>query len=561
MSPETARFAAEHRNEDVRELALKAKRTDELDLPMALDQIAGWQTARTKLPQWAACEDIIYPPHISMEQCSSEFTAQYKAEVARRVVQDSECRRCVDNANAAAREPGEAAGGNASDDAADNGVDRVQQEAACPGTMIDLTGGFGVDFSYIARGFERAIYVERQKHLCELAEHNMRALGLEHVMIVNDDAETVLGELATVASASAQLAGMIVDVANRRRSPSQPAADSPTAIEDRLCLRSVGSTVVEPSPRNAVGVSLTAQPSRGGRGSASILDKTAAALIFIDPARRDAHGGRTVAIEDCTPNVLALRDRLLAAAPHVMIKLSPMLDWRKAVADFRGAVGEVHIVSTGNECKELLLVLNRETNTTVHVCCVNDGDRLDYVIPGDFAVGDAGFESGLSLRKDFSTPLRSARNDTGKVAGFARNDGGKAVSSRSLGRTPLPETITYLYEPNASIMKAGCFALVEERYGVTQIGPNSHLFVSGEARPIADFPGRAFAVETVTGMGKKELKQALANLAKANIAVRNFPLTAVQLRKKLRLNDGGDTYLFATTLAGAKHVILRCRRL
>ncbi|MBW3093650.1 RsmD family RNA methyltransferase [Bifidobacterium sp. 82T10] len=430
MSPETARFAVEHRNEDVRELALKAKRADGLDLPMALDQIAGWQTARAKLPQWAACEGIVYPPHISMEQCSSEFTARYKAAVARRIVRD-------------------------------NAEDTAEDGSAYPGTMIDLTGGFGVDFSYIARGFERAIYVERQEHLCALAEHNMRALGLEHAIIVNDDAETV-------------------------------------------------------------------------------LDRETAALIFIDPARRDAHGGRTVAIEDCTPNVLALRDRLLEAAPHVMIKLSPMLDWRKAVADFRGAVGEVHIVSTGNECKELLLVLNRETNAIVHVYCVNDADRLDY---------------------DYD-PTAAAASATG----------------RSLGLTPLPEKITYLYEPNASIMKAGCFALVEERYGVTQIGPNSHLFISGGTaddsataddpailgdgpRPVADFPGRTFTVETVTGMGKKELKQALANLAKANITVRNFPLTAVQLRKKLRLNDGGDTYLFATTLAGAKHVILRCHRL
>ncbi|MBT1162245.1 RsmD family RNA methyltransferase [Bifidobacterium sp. SO1] len=454
MSPETARFVAEHRLENVRDLALKAKRTDGLDLPFALDQIAGWQTARGKLPQWAACEGIVYPPHLSMEQCSSEFTARYKAEVARRIAGES----------------------RAADSRGDAGETQTADGSVCAGTMIDLTGGFGVDFSYIARGFARAIYVERQDHLCALAEHNMRALGLRNVTVVNGDAEAVLGDAGTSVS-----------------------------------------------------------------------------LIFVDPARRDEHGGRTVAIEDCTPDVLALRDRLLAAAPHIMIKLSPMLDWRKAVADFRGAVSEVHIVSTGNECKELLLVLDRTTNTNIHVYCVNDTDRLDY----DYGVVSNGATSRIrgtarEREEDFSTSLRSARNDSYGAS--------SASSDRVLGLTPLPEQITYLYEPNASIMKAGCFALVENRYGLAQIGPNSHLFVSGADQPIEDFPGRVFAVETVTTMGKKELKSALAGVAKANIAVRNFPLTVAQLRKKLRLNDGGDTYLFATTLAGAKHVILRCHK-
>lgn len=451
MSPETARFVSEHRRDNVRDLALHAKRADGLDLPFALDQIAGWQTARGKLPEWAAYEGIVYPPHISMEQCSSEFTARYKAEVARRIAGESEpqglpsARGSVGDSRLRGEEGRPVA--PLSQSATDSSPRRGEpgRPAASATHLIDLTGGFGVDFSYMAREFAQATYVERQEHLCELAEHNMRALGLHNVTVVNGDAETIL------------------------------------------------------------------------------RDETAT-LIFVDPARRDEHGGRTIAIEDCTPDVLALRDRLLAAAPHVMIKLSPMLDWRKAVADFHGAVSEVHIVSTGNECKELLLVLGRQVSTIIRVHCVNDADRLDY---------------------DYD-PTNAATI---------------AAAGRSLGLAPLPEPITYLYEPNASIMKAGCFALVEERYGLTQIGPNSHLFVTGVSRPIADFPGRRFAVDAITTMGKKELKTTLAGLTKANVAVRNFPLTVAQLRKKLRLSDGGDTYLFATTLAGSKHVILRCSRL
>lgn len=415
----TRAFAEAHRNEDVRDLALKTKRTADLDLPAALDQIAGWQIARNKLPQWAACADIVYPAHISMEQCSSQFTAQYKAEIARRLL----------------RSLPQSAGQTAND-----------------ATMTDLTGGFGVDFSYLARGFGHATYVERQSHLCELAAHNMAALGLTQAQVVCGDGVEYL----------------------RAMEPAQ--------------------------------------------------------LIYIDPARRDEHGARTYAIEDCTPDVLALRDLLLAKARYVMIKLSPMLDWRKAVDDFAGTVAEVHIVSTGNECKELLLVLDRGSHDAVRVICVNDGDVFGYV--HDMKTGAD--SDGVVLAS----------------AGEKGSQGGSAEPSHAA-----PEQPRYLYEPNASLMKGGCFALLEDHYGMRQIGPNSHLLISGTPAP--QFPGRGFVIETIAGMGKKELKRALAGVDRANIAVRNFPLTAVQLRRKLKLADGGDVYLFGTTSVDGRHVIVR----
>ena len=319
--------------------------------------------------------------------------------------------------------------------------------------MADLTGGFGVDFSYLARGFSQATYVERQRHLCELAEHNMAALGLDQARIVCGDGVEYLSQMDPVD------------------------------------------------------------------------------FIYLDPARRDEHGSRTYAIEDCTPNVLELRDLLLAKSRFTLVKLSPMLDWRKAVVDFDGAVREVHIVATGNECKELLLVLGRPAQANArdsvdgagsyqclapHVFCVNDDQRIDY--------DSAEYTQGLRI-------------------------GGK----------PLPDAKRYLYEPNASIMKAGCFDLVEERFGVTQIGPSSHLFVSEQQ--IADFPGRGFAIEAVGSMNKKDTKRLLNGVKQANIAVRNFPLTAPQLRKKLKLADGGTVYLFGTTMQGGGHVLLRTSKI
>ena len=451
MNDETREFVAMHRNEDVRELALKAKRVEGLDLPLALDQIAGWQIARKKLPQWASCEGIVYPPHISMEQCSSQFTAQYKSEIAQTLLAPAATVR------ARVSDSGESDNQTTkSEPQLSDSAESVMQTAksafqlsdspesdtlVAKRAMVDLTGGFGVDFSYLARGFSQATYVERQRHLCDLAEHNMAALGLDQARIVCGDGVEYLRQMGPVD------------------------------------------------------------------------------FIYLDPARRDEHGSRTYAIEDCTPNVLELRDLLLAKSQYTLVKLSPMLDWRKAVADFDGTVREVHIVATGNEFKELLLVLGQQVHeepSAPRVFCVNDNQRIDY--------DSAAYTQGLRI-------------------------GGK----------PLPEAKNYLYEPNASIMKAGCFDLVEERFGVTQVGPSSHLFVS--ATPVADFPGRGFAIEAIGGMNKKDIKRLLNGTKQANIAVRNFPLTAPQLRKKLKLADGGPVYLFGTTMQGCDHVLLRTSKI
>ena len=388
-------FVREHRDEDVHDLALHSGHDDGIDIPFALDQIAGWQKARTKLPTWAACDGIAYPPHLSMEQCSSEATARYKERLASSLTTGD----------------------------------------AGPSTLVDLTGGFGVDFSYMAQVFDHATYVERQPLLCDIARHNLPLLGLTHANVVNGDSTDVLGSL-------------------------------------------------EP-----------------------------ASMIFLDPARRDDHGARTYAIADCTPDVLALQETMLAKAPVVMVKLSPMLDWHKTVADFDGAVAEVHIVSSGNECKELLLVLTRAHVNAPRVWCVNDDQVLDFdAHPASFA-----------------------------------------------GQMPPdqlpPDQWRYLYKPNASIMKAGCFDVVERRFGVRAVGRNSHLFVAAE--PVADFPGRSFVIESIATMNKHELKSLTEGLTHANIAVRNFPMPVAQLRRKLKLKDGGNVYLFATTDARDRHIVIR----
>ena len=408
----TIDFIRQHQDDDVRQLAFLGSKFPDVDMPFALDQIRGRKMAHAKLPRWAEREGIIYPPHISMEQCSSESTALYKADLAARLlgmVGEDTCRHSKDDTSSV--------------------------------EFVDLTGGFGVDFSYIASRLGcKSMYVERQSHLCEMAVVNFKNLGLSDVVIENEDGTSVL------------------------------------------------HTFADHSLR----------------------------LIFIDPARRDGVGNKVVSLKDCTPDVTTLCDEMLLKSQYVMMKLSPMLDWHRAVAELRNVV-EVHIVSTGNECKELLLVLSaKEREVPLRLFCSNDNQVLDF---------------------DLNEYTQQLIHPSVVMQAFEG---------------------CYLYEPNASLMKAGCFGLISERYAMQKLAKNSHLFVSPSL--VESFPGRAFRILSVSSLNKKDLKRRLHGLAQANIAIRNFPLSVAELRKRLKLKDGGDTYIFATTLSDESHVLLVCEK-
>jgi hypothetical protein len=230
--------------------------------------------------------------------------------------------------------------------------------------------------------------------------------------------------------------------------------------------------------------------------------------------------------------VLELLPLLMEKADKAILKLSPMLDWRKAVSDLNSTstavphqVSEVHIVSVDNECKELLLVLlHREKTDNIHLYCVNNGKTFDFI---------------PCLEKKYSLPGNNTFPAWESLTGL--------------------EEATYLYEPNASLMKAGCFDALEGRFPVQQVAQNSHLYLASE--DISDFPGRGFRIDCVSSMNKQELKTALADIGQANIAVRNFPLSADQLRKKLKLKDGGSVYIFATTTSKGEHKLFICRKI
>ena len=264
-----------------------------------------------------------------------------------------------------------------------------------------------------------------------------------------------------------------------------------------------------------------------GDGTTYLHQLDHVSVLFLDPARRNEQGGKTVLISDCTPDVLALEEELLEKADTVVIKLSPMLDWHRAVDELNrlgNVVREVHIVSVRNECKELLLVLQRTKDETddktatekaLKVFCVNDNNIVSYSL-----------------------------------------DEALSVSQRLLSAAP--KAGQYLYEPNASLMKAGCFALLTVRYPLSALSLNSHLFVSEEA--INDFPGRQFEITAVSSFNKKELRRSLSGIDKANLAVRNFPVSVAELRKRLKIKEGGDIYLFATTDAESNHLLFVCKK-
>ena len=386
LNDTTRQFIRENLNADVPTLALK-KAPVGTDVSLALRQIAARQLLQKKVPQWADNEDLLFPAHLSIEQCSSEAAARYKAGLL-----DGQ-------------------------------------------TFVDLTGGLGIDTYYISQHFQQADYVERQAELCDLARHNFAVLKAD-VKVWNESAEDYLKH-----------------------------------CEPKDC-------------------------------------------IFIDPARRDEHGRKTVSIADCTPDVAALQDILLQKAKRVMIKLSPMLDISKALEELRH-VREVHVVAVGSECKELDVVLERDYHGEVHFVCVNL----------------------MTNQPELRFTQEEERQCQVKLA-----DG---VSH-------------YLYEPHPALMKAGCFKLLTERFDVFKLHKNSNLYTSELLVP--GFPGRIFKVEGCAPFNKKVKQTLLSDVEKASIAVRNFPLSVAELRRSLKVDDGDETYLFATTLKGEEKVIIRTKK-
>lgn len=386
QSQEIIDFIKEHENDNIRTLALQSGRYPHLDMHHIIEQIAGRQIAKNKIPTWYENDNIIYPKHISLEQCSSQKTAEYKASL-------------------------------------------------CEGSaFVDLTGGMGVDFFFMAQKFKSAVYVEQNEELAKLGKQNFLSLNLNNSTVLKQDSVEYLRAM--------------------------PDADT----------------------------------------------------IYIDPARRSETGKKTVLIEDCTPNLIEIQDLLNQKAKKVIIKLSPMLDISLALKSLT-SISSVHIISVDNECKELLFVKEKGSKTT-DFHCIN------------------------------------IQGNSESIFTFSKTDKQVTVYANNISN--------YLYEPNASIMKAGAYQYIDSAFGVEKLHANSHLYTSDGL--ITNFPGRKFHVNSIFSLNKKDIREHLSPIEQANITVRNFPLTVADLRKKLKIKDGGNSYLFATTTVDEKKVLILCEK-
>lgn len=392
---------------DISQLALQRKQYAHLsddEWRWMLQQVEGRQRTADKLPTFAAIDDWWYPVRLSCEQCSSEQTARYKAELI---------------------------------------------QALPNTTFADLTGGYGVDTLFLSTHFSHTDYIEQNAELCRIMQHN------------KDLWSRAQGSNATI------------DVHN-------------TSAEYFL--------------------------QHAGQYD----------LIFVDPARRDSHGGKVFRLEDCTPNMVTLLPELLQhLTPNgrIMLKLSPMLDITQALSALTTHYSllstnywQVFVVAVKNEVKEVLL-LSQPTEQT------------------------------LITAIDITTPELS----------FSFNP--KDLTQYSLLNTPYSILkFPFLYEPNAAILKAGGYRHIAERFGVHKLDNNTHLFVSNQV--VDNFPGRVWQIDQLV----RDRKDLPSTLTQANILTRNYPLTPDQLKKKLHLRDGGAAYIIGARVAG-KPVLFLAHRL
>lgn len=238
-------------------------------------------------------------------------------------------------------------------------------------------------------------------------------------------------------------------------------------------------------------------------------------VIYLDPSRRDGVGRKVFYIEDCSPDITKLQEQLLAKSDTIIIKYSPMLDISLAVKTLQN-VREVHVVSVENECKELLFLLSK-----------NRGECVFHTI---------------NMKKSGETETFSFRQE-------------EELQSEPIYTTELER---YLYEPNASILKAGAFNTIATSFSIKKLHKNSHLYTSCE--PVSNFPGRIFKVRQVFAPNKNNIRQFVSKTQKANISVRNFPMSVAEIRRQSGLKDGGDVYIFATTLVDGQKVWAVCEK-
>lgn len=372
---------------DISKLLLKGIHFKGVDSKLITEQIEAKKRSKKKLPTWFNSKNIYYPNKLNIEQTSSEVTAKYKANLV-------------------------------------SGK-----------SLIDLTGGFGVDGYYFAKQIKNVTHCEINTDLSEIVKHNYRSLNVLNLKCLAESG---------------------IDAIKRLDQPFD--------------------------------------------------------WIYIDPSRRNNAKQKVFLLSDCTPNIKTFQNLFLKYSQNVMIKTSPILDLSATLLDLN-FVKEVHVVAVNNEVKELLWILERDYKGKIQIKTIN-------------------------LKKDSTQNFE-----------FIFNEEPNAIVEYSL-------PLTYLYEPNSALLKAGAFNSIANILEVSKLHKHSHLYTS---KKLIDFPGRFFKIEKLVSFSKKLF--AKEKISKANITTRNFPLSVSDIRKKLKIKDGGEIYLFFTTDLNEDKIILICSKI
>ena len=386
LNIETQDFINSNLDSDITSLLLKGIPFKGVDPKCIIEQIEAKKRSKRKLPTWFNSENIYYPNKLNIEQTSSEITAKYKADLV-------------------------------------SGK-----------SLIDLTGGFGVDVYYFSKQLDLAIHCEINTKLSKIVKHNYASLGVSNVDCYSKNGIEVLKRL-----------------------------DKP-------------------------------------------FD-----WIYIDPSRRDNSKQKVFLLSDCAPNIKTFQNLFLKYACNVMIKTSPLLDLTATLSDLKH-VKEVHIIAVNNEMKELLWILERNYDRQVVIKTVN-------------------------LQKDIIQKFEFI------------------FKEEPIAKVEYSEPLTYLYEPNSAILKAGAFNSISDIFNIPKLHKHSHLYTSED---LIDFSGRSFKIEKHLLFNKKLFSK--ERITKGNITTRNFPLSVNDIRKKFNINDGGNIYLFFTTDLNNKKIILICSK-
>ena len=386
LNIEIQEFINSNLKSETSSLLLKGIPFKDVDARLIVEQIEAKKRCEKKLPTWFQTKTIYYPNKLNIEQTSSEITASYKANLV-------------------------------------SGK-----------TLIDLTGGFGVDTYYFSKQIETVTHCEINHELSKIVKHNYKSLDASNINCLNENGIDALKRMDTSFD-----------------------------------------------------------------------------WIYIDPSRRDDSKNKVFLLSDCTPNVKTFQGLFLKYAKNVMIKTSPLLDIT-ATKSVLKQVKQLHVITVNNEVKELLWILERD------------------------------FEEDLRIKT-----INIAKNEN-EIFEFSHNDESNIIAEYS-------EPLTYLYEPNSAILKAGAFNSVCAVLDVYKLHKHSHLYTSNK---LISFPGRRFNIEKVIPFNKKEFSK--LGIQKANVTTRNFPLSVSDIRKKLKIKDGGSSYLFFTIDKNNTKIIILCTK-